>query len=54
MQRPIRTPVYSHVANEHMNNSYHHWSCEFEPLSWRSEHDTVWCDQDCQWLAICA
>jgi hypothetical protein len=27
-----------------------HWSCEFEPRSWRSVFDTTLCDKACQWL----
>jgi hypothetical protein len=33
-------------------NTYHHWRCEFEPLSWRGELDTTFCDKVCQWLFI--
>jgi hypothetical protein len=32
-------------------SAYHHWSCEFEPRSWRSVFDTTLCDKACQWLA---
>jgi hypothetical protein len=32
---------------------YHHWSCEFEPRSWRGVLDTTLCDKVCQWLATC-
>jgi hypothetical protein len=31
-------------------NFYHHWSCEFEPRSWRGVLDTTLCDKVCQWL----
>ena len=30
---------------------YHHWSCEFEPRSWRGVLYTTLCDKVCQWLA---
>ena len=26
----------------------HHWSCEFEPLSWQGVLDTTLCDKGCQ------
>jgi hypothetical protein len=29
---------------------YHHWNCEFEPLSWRGVLNTL-CGKVCQWLA---
>ena len=32
-------------------SAYHHWSCEFEPHSWRGVLDTTLCDKVCQWLA---
>ena len=32
-------------------SAYHHWSCEFEPRSWRGVLDTTLCDKVCQWLA---
>ena len=32
-------------------NTYHHYSCEFEPHSWRGVLDTTLCDNVCQWLA---
>ena len=31
--------------------AYHHWSCEFEPRSWRGVLDTTLCDKVCQWPA---
>jgi hypothetical protein len=31
-------------------SAYHHYSCEFEPSSWRGVIDTTLCDQVCQWL----
>jgi hypothetical protein len=31
-------------------SAYHHYSCEFEPLSWRGVLDTTLCDKVCQWL----
>jgi hypothetical protein len=31
----------------------HHWSCEFEPSSWRGVLATTLCDKVCQWLATC-
>ena len=31
-------------------SAYHHWSCEFEPCSWRGVLDTTLCDKVCQWL----
>jgi hypothetical protein len=31
--------------------SYHHWSCTFEPRSWRGVLDRTLCDKVCQWLA---
>ena len=30
--------------------AYHHWSCQFEPSSWRDVLDTMQCDKVCQWL----
>jgi hypothetical protein len=27
---------------------YHHYSCEFEPRSWRGVLDTTLCDKVCQ------
>jgi len=32
-------------------SAYNHWSCEFEPRSWRGVLDTIVCDKVCQWLA---
>ena len=32
-------------------SAYHHWSCDFEPRSWRGVLDTTLCDKVCQWLA---
>ena len=32
-------------------SAYHHWSCEFEPLSWWGVLDTTLCDKFCQCLA---
>jgi hypothetical protein len=32
-------------------SAYHHYSCEFEPRSWRGVLDTTWRDKVCQWLA---
>jgi hypothetical protein len=32
-------------------SAYHHYSCEFEPCSWRGVLDTTLCDKVCQWLA---
>ena len=29
-------------------SAYHHYSCEFEPHSWRSVLDTMICDKACQ------
>jgi hypothetical protein len=29
----------------------HHYSCEFEPRSWRGVLDTTLCNKVCQWLA---
>jgi hypothetical protein len=34
-------------------SAYHHYSCEFEPHSWRGVLDTTLCDKVCQWLASC-
>jgi len=31
-------------------SAYHHYSCEFEPRSWRGVLDTTLCDKVCQWL----
>jgi len=31
--------------------TYHYWSCEFEPHSWRGVLDTTLCDKVCKWLA---
>jgi hypothetical protein len=31
-------------------SAYHHWSCEFEPLSWRDVLDTTLCDKAYQRL----
>jgi len=33
-------------------SAYHHWSCEFEPRSWRDVLDTKLCDKICQWFAM--
>jgi hypothetical protein len=33
-------------------NTYHHWRCEFEPLSWRGVLDTTFCDKVCQWFSL--
>jgi hypothetical protein len=30
---------------------YHHYSCDFEPRSWRGVSHTTLCDKVCQWLA---
>ena len=32
-------------------SGYHHYSCEFEPRSWRGVLDTTLCATVCQWLA---
>ena len=32
-------------------SAYQHYSCEFEPRSWRGAFDTTLYDQVCQWLA---
>jgi hypothetical protein len=32
-------------------SAYQHYSCEFEPRSWRGVFDTTLYDQVCQWLA---
>jgi len=32
-------------------SAYHHWSCEFEPPSWRVVLDTTLCDKICHCLA---
>ena len=32
-------------------SAYHHYSCEFEPRSWRGVIDTTLCDKVCHWLA---
>ena len=32
-------------------SAYHHYSCEFEPRSWRGILHTILCDNVCQWLA---
>jgi hypothetical protein len=29
----------------------HHWSCEFEPCSWRGVFDKTLCNKVCPWLA---
>ena len=29
-------------------SAYHHYSCEFEPRSWRGVLDKTLCDKDCQ------
>jgi hypothetical protein len=29
-------------------SAYHHYSCEFEPLSWGGVLDTTLCDKVCQ------
>ena len=31
-------------------SAYHHYSCDFESLSWRGVLDTTIYDQVCQWL----
>ena len=31
-------------------STYHHYSCEFEPRSWRGVLDTTVCDKVCQWF----
>jgi hypothetical protein len=31
-------------------SAYHHWSCEFEPSSWRGVLNTTLCYKSCQWL----
>ena len=31
-------------------SAYHHYSCEFEPRTWRGVLDTTLCDKVCQWL----
>jgi hypothetical protein len=32
-------------------SAYHHWSCEFDPCSWRGVLDTTLYDKVFQWLA---
>jgi len=32
-------------------SGYHHYSCDFEPRSWRGVLDTTLCATVCQWLA---
>ena len=32
-------------------SAYHHYSCEFQPRSWRGVLDTTLCVKVCQWLA---
>ena len=39
--------IYNYLCNQ----CYHHWSCEFESLSWPGVLDTTLCDKTCQWLA---
>ena len=29
-------------------NAYHHYRCDFEPLSWQDVLDTTLCDKVCQ------
>ena len=41
--------IYNYLAI----SAYHHYSCEFEPRSWRGALDATLCDKVCQWLAIC-
>ena len=31
-------------------SAFHHYSCEFEPCSWRGVLDTTLCDKICQWF----
>ena len=31
-------------------SSYHHWSCELKPRTWRCVLDTTLCSEVCQWL----
>jgi hypothetical protein len=35
-------------ANTYEISVYHHYSCEFEPFSWRGVFDTTLCDKMCQ------
>ena len=38
------------IYNYLWNQSFHHWSCEFESLSWQGAFDTTLCDKVSQWL----
>ena len=48
----LEVPIYtlSHTCDSAIS-AYHHYSCEFEPRSWRDVLDTTLCNKVCHWLA---
>ncbi len=38
------------LTTTYVISANHHYSCEFEPRSWRGVLDTTICDKVCQWL----
>ena len=51
MGRHGRNRMVVRFTTTYAISAYHHWSCNFEPRSWRGVLDTTLCDKVCQWLA---